>query len=137
MKISANDWASPDPNKNMSLAEADSFANRLTSALMLQMVGRFVKTTGGNTISEHELRHNQFLSPLPVNLYTQLASAGDAEFNIAGLRSALHDIAQSDDPVAGYIAFLRSTFPTRDPFAIVAAMPLVAEAVAGALAAIG
>src|ERR1019366_5037081 len=98
MSQSANDWASPDPSKNMSLAEADQLSNQLAGGLCVQFGNRYVKTTNGNVISESELRANNYMSPLAVNLYGNLAAANVQEFNIAQFRGSLRNAAVADDP---------------------------------------
>lgn len=110
MIASAHDWASPDPNKNMTIDEADRMRDQLAAGLGLQFGDRYVRTQYGQTISESELRHNQFLSPLPVNLFAHLVP-GSQEFNIAEFRASLRTAALSDDPTGYLTGILQQTFP--------------------------
>lgn len=110
MTSSANDWASPDPSKNITLAEADHFRDILVASLGLQFGYRFVLTQYGNRISETELRQNNFLSVLPVNLMGLLVP-GSQEFNVAQLRQSIRDAASSDDPIGYLNSLLQQIFP--------------------------
>ena len=110
MSQSAHDWASPDPNKNMTIDESDQLRNQLAAGLGLQFGDRYIRTQYGQVISESELRHNQFLSPLPVNLFGHLVPASQ-EFNIAEFRSSLRTAASSDDPTGYLTGILQQTFP--------------------------
>ena len=110
MSQSAHDWASPDPQKNMTLAEADQLRNELAAGLGLQFGDRFIRTQYGQIIGEAELRANQYLSPLPVNLFGHLVPGGQ-EFNIAEFRTSLRAAALSDDPTGFLTGILLQTFP--------------------------
>src|ERR1700736_4001594 len=107
MNHSANNWASPDQSKNMTLAEADRLGYQLAGALALQFSTKFVKTTTGEIISEQELRDNQFISPLPVNLFAKLAGQTPNEFNIADFRASLKHAATGDDPTTALLTIVQ------------------------------
>ena len=133
MAQSANDWASPDPSKNMTLADSDSFANALVAGLQLQFGDRYVKTQFGAIISATELRQNNFMSPLAVNLYGKLAAASAVEFNIADFRSQLRDAAKGDDPVGDLTKVLTAATPGQNIAANILRIPAFADAVRQAL----
>lgn len=109
--ISAHDWASPDPSKNMTLAESDQLRNQLAGSLCLQIGERHILTQYGQIIGESELRGNQFMSPLPVNLCGSLAIPGCQEFNLAAFRSSLRQAAQADDPTGTLVGILQQLCP--------------------------
>src|SRR6202011_4247632 len=88
----ANDWASSDPTQNITLAEADQFKNQLSAALAVQFADRFVKTGGGEVITETELRRNPFPAA-PVNLWGTLAGVGAVPVNMAQMRAAIRSAA--------------------------------------------
>jgi hypothetical protein len=111
MKQSANDWASPDPSKNMTLAEADQLNNQLAGALCLQIGSRWVQTQYGQIITDTELRQNTFIAPLPVNLYGMLAIPGCQGFNLADFRKSLRTLAEADDPTGSLVIFLQQLLP--------------------------
>ena len=134
MKISANDWASPDPSKNMTLAESDRFADALAGAFAVQFADRYVMTTYGQIIPVAELRRNPFLSPLPVHLQARLACGNSAEINIAQFRSALREAAAGDDPVGDLVDVLSAAMPRTDIAALLLRAPALTEAVRRQLA---
>ncbi|HLJ47756.1 MAG TPA: hypothetical protein VKU01_17185 [Bryobacteraceae bacterium] len=133
MAQSANDWASPDPSKNMTLADSDNFANALVAALQVQFGDRFIRTQYGEVISLAELRQNNFMSPLPVNLEGRLAAASAVEFNVAEFRSQLRDAAKGDDPVGDLTRILSAATPGQNVAANILRIPLFADAVRQAL----
>lgn len=133
MNQSANNWASPDQSKNITLAEADRLGYQLAGALALQFSTRYVKTTTGETISEEELRGNQFISPLPVNLLGKLAGAGSTDFNIAEFRASLKHAATSDDPITALLAILRQALPATNGPVSLTRMPAIRQVIADAL----
>ena len=99
---SANDWASTDHSKNISLADAKAFCDHTAKALLLQFGPLRVMTSAGETISESELRQNQFISPLPVNLFGSVVG-GVQDVNIATFRTALRAAADADDPTTALL----------------------------------
>ncbi len=133
MSQSAYDWASPDPSKNITLAESDTFANALVAGLQLQIVDRYVKTPYGEIISGTELRQNNYMSPLPVNLYGKLAAGGAVEFNVAEFRSQLRDAAKGDDPVGDLTKVVSAATPGLNIAANILRIPAFVDAVRQAL----
>jgi hypothetical protein len=133
MSQSANNWASPDQSKNMTLADADRLGYQLAGALALQFSTKYVKTTTGETISEQELRGNQFISPLPVHLFGKLAGAGSTDFNIAEFRASLKHAATSDDPTTGLLTIMQQALPTTNGPALLTRMPAIQQVIADAL----
>lgn len=133
MSQSANDWASADQSKNMTLADADRFGNQLAGSLGLQIASKYVKTTAGATISEKELRDNQFLSPLPVNLYAQLAGGTRVEFNIAEFQTTLKATASADDPINSFIQLVQHYLPSVNGASMITRMPAVQQVVVDAI----
>jgi len=129
MPPSANDWASPDQTKNIILADADAFGNALASALALQFAKLYVLTTQGEIISEAELRGNQFISPLPVNLFCTLAAATSNDQNVATLRSQLRAAAAGSDPIGSLFSLLQLIFPQSDIAAMLSRLPAVQNAI--------
>ena len=129
MAQSANDWASPDPSKNITLADADNFANALVAALQVQFSDRYVRTQFGQIISVAELRQNNYMSPLPVHLYGKLAAASAVEFNVAEFRSQLRGAAQCDDPVGELTKVLSAATPGQNIAANILRIPAFADAV--------
>jgi hypothetical protein len=134
MSQSANDWASPDPTQNMSLADADKLRYAMAGALGVQFGDRYVKTTQGSIISEAELRSNQFISPLPVNLWARLAIPGSLEFNIATFRTNLRQAALADDPIGTLVGILQVLLPFDTQIdSMFTRMPAVQQLIANAL----
>jgi hypothetical protein len=131
---SAYDWAAIDPAKNMTLAEADQFGNALAGAFGIQLGDRFVRTQFNMIISEAELRGNQFLSPLPVNLCGTLTIPNCQEFNLASFRISLRKAAQSDDATGALVTLLQQLSPqyTAIP-SLFTRMPAVQAVIASAL----
>lgn len=111
MSQSANDWASTNPGQNMTLAEADQLGNQLAGALTIQFGTRFVRTQSGNIISEAELRSNNYLSPLAVNLCGYLAFYQAPEINIAEFRTSLRNAAAASDPTGTLVGVLQQALP--------------------------
>lgn len=133
MSISALNWASPDQTKNMTLADADRLGNQLAGSLGLQLVDKHVVTTTGETISEKELRDNQFLSPLPVNLYGDLAGAPRTVFNIADFRADLKSAAGADDPITALVKIVEHALPGTIGANVITRIPAVQQLIAEAL----
>jgi hypothetical protein len=133
MNHSANNWASPDQSKNMTLADADRLGNQLAGALSLQFSTKFVRTTTGETVSEEELRGNQFISPLPVNLFAKLAGPGSNEFNIADFRASLKHAATADDPTTALLTIMQQALPLTNAPSQLTRMPAIQQLIADAL----
>lgn len=133
MSQSANNWASPDKSKNITLADADRLGNQLASNLGLQFGSKYVKTTTGEKISEQELRGNQFISPLPVNLYAELVGPVRGEFNIADFHNGLKRAATADDPVTALLTIMQEALPGTNGPAMLTRMPAVQQVIADAL----
>lgn len=133
MSQSANNWASADQSKNITLADADRFGNELTANLGLQLGSKYVKTTTGEKISEKELRDNQFISPLPVNLYGELAGGTRVEFNIADFQATLKRTADAGDPITSYIQLVEHFLPGAVGALMITRMPAVEQLIADAL----
>ncbi len=133
MSQSANNWASADQSKNITLADADRLGNELTANLGLQLGSKYVKTTTGEKISEKELRDNQFISPLPVNLYGELAGGTRVEFNIADFQASLKRTAAADDPITTYIELVQHFLPGTNGAFMITRMPAVQQLIADAL----
>lgn len=134
MSQTANDWASPDPRKNIILADADRFSSLLTSTLGIQFLDRYITTTWGGTVSESELRHNQFLSPLPVNLQGHLSAPGAIEINVAEFRESLHQASRSDAPVPEMLRVLGIAMPGANVTGMLMNMPAIQQALRDAAA---
>lgn len=134
MSQSAYDWAAVDPSKNMTLAEFDRFNNELSSALGIQFGSRYVRTQINLIISEAELRGNQFISPLPVNLCGTLTIPNCQEFNIATFRLSLRKAAQADDPTGELANLLQQLSPQYTGIAnLFTRMPAVQAVIASAM----
>ncbi len=133
MSQSANNWASADQSKNMTLADADRLGNQLAGNLGLQLGSKYVKTTTGEKISEKELRDNQFISPLPVNLYGELAGGTRLEFNIADFQASLKRAATADDPITSFIQLVQHFLPDTNGPSMITRMPAVQQVVVDAL----
>jgi hypothetical protein len=133
MSISALNWASPDQSKNMTLADADRLGTQLAGSLGLQLVDKHVVTTSGETISEKELRENQFLSPLPVNLFGDLAGGTRTVFNIADFRASLKTAAGADDPITAFVKVVEHALPGASGVSMITRIPAVQQFVADAL----
>ena len=134
MSQSANDWASPDPSKNMTLADLDRFRYQIAGALCIQIGTCWIRTTSNSIISESELRQNTFISPLPVNLCGTLALPGCQEFNVAGFRSELRQAASSDDPTGSLVVLLQQYLPTNNAVpAMLTRIPTVQAVIASAM----
>ena len=132
--ISARDWASPDPSKNMTLAESDQLSNELAGAFGLMIGGRHVCTQQNTTISESELRGNQFMSPLPVNLYGYVSLPGTQAINLATFRDNLRAAAQADDPTGTLVGILQRIDPQNTAIAsLFTRLPAVQDVIAKAL----
>lgn len=108
---SANDWASPDPTQNIALGDALAFGYALAEGLQIQFAEMYIRTTQNRIISEAELRSNQFIAPLPVNLFTHLVGQASQEINIAQFRAALRNAAQADDPTGTLCQLLSQVLP--------------------------
>jgi len=134
MSQSANDWASPDPTKNIILEDADHFANDLACHLGIQFYDKFVRTTSGGIVLEMDLRHNQFMSPLPVNLMGHLSMAGSVEINIAEFRSRLRAAARSEQPLQQLQVELSNAVPGLPMANVLLDVPGVQDAIKGQLA---
>jgi hypothetical protein len=111
---SANDWASPDPTQNITLADADTFGNALAGGLQVQFADIYIRTTENQIISEAELRSNTFILPLPVNLYTHLVAADSVEINVAQFRASLRAAALANDPTGTLCELLSQAMPQTD-----------------------
>jgi hypothetical protein len=133
-KQSAADWASTNESKNMTLAEADHFRDQLAQTLILQFGNRYVKTSANEMISESELRHNTFISPLPVNLFGTIANS-TADVNIAEFRTALRNAAASDDPTYEFLKLLQSILPGSVTGSYLSRLPAVQQVIQDALGA--
>ena len=133
MSQSANNWASADQSKNMTLADADRLGNQLAVNLGLQIGSKYIRTTSGETVSEKELRDNSFISPLPVNLYGQLAGGTRVEFNIADFQASLKRAASADDPITSFIQVLQRALPDINGAAQITRMPAVQQVIVDAL----
>jgi hypothetical protein len=133
MKQTANNWASPDSSKNITLAEADQFRNQLAAALAIQFADRFVRTTTDEIISEAELRANQFISPLPVNLWGHLAGPVRAGFNVAALRASFRDAAQGDNPFGDFETIVQNALPGLDLAGFLSRIPVLQQALKTAM----
>ena len=90
-------WASPDPSRNITLADADQFADELAH-LGFRFYQRFVRTTTGDILLEMDVRNNPFLSRQPLNLHGHLSGPGAKEINIADFRRRLRAAARSENP---------------------------------------
>ena len=133
MNPTANDWASPNTAENMTLSEADQFANRLAAAVAVQFGSRFVKTTGGEVIAEAELRANSFIAPCPVNLWGAFAGVAPVAMNLAELRARVRSAAEADNPVGELESILHSALPQCDQQAAILRAPAIQAAVRSAL----
>jgi hypothetical protein len=111
---SANDWASPDPTQNITLADATTFGNALAGGLQVQFADMYIRTTQNQIVSEAELRANEFILPLPVNLYTHLFGQNTQEINIAQFRASLQAAAQANDPTGTLCELLAAAMPYTD-----------------------
>ncbi len=129
MNPTANDWASPNVALNITISEADQFANQLAAGVSVQFGDRFVKTSAGEIISEAELRKNSFIAPLPVNLWGALAGEAPVTVNIADLRSKIRSAAQSDNPVGELEKILHQALPQSDPQVTILRAPAIQSAV--------
>jgi hypothetical protein len=114
MNPSANDWASPDPTQNITLAEADTFRDALAAGLQVQFASRYILTTQNQIISEAELRANPFILPLPVNLYGYLLGSGGQPVDIAQFRASLRQAAVAEDPTGTLCQLLAQALPDTD-----------------------
>jgi hypothetical protein len=130
---SANNWASPDQSKNMTLADADRLGYQLAGNLGLQFGTKYVKTTTGEKVSEQELRGNQFISPLPVNLFAELVGASRNEFNIAEFRATLKHAATADDPITALLTIMQQALPGTNGPSMITRIPAVQQVIADAL----
>jgi hypothetical protein len=133
MSQSANNWASADESKNSTLANADRLGNQLAANLGIQLGSKYVKTTTGEKISEKELRDNQFISPLPVNLYGELVGGTRVEFNIADFQATLKRAAAADDPITSFIQLVQHYLPDTNGASLITRMPAVQQIIADAL----
>ena len=111
---SANDWASPDPTQNITLADANTFSNALAGGLQVQFGDRYIRTTQNQIVTEAELRANTFILPLPVNLLAHLAAPESQEINIAAFRASLRAAASADDPTGTLCQLLSQAMPETD-----------------------
>ncbi|MGI8741063.1 MAG: hypothetical protein ACR2NN_00555 [Bryobacteraceae bacterium] len=102
-------------------------------SLGLQIVDKHVRTTSGETVSEKELRDNQFLSPLPVNLYGDLAGGSRSEFNIADFRASLKSAAGADDPITAFVQIVERALPGTSGVSMITRIPAVQHVIADAL----
>ena len=125
MSQSANNWASADQSKNLTLADADRLGTQLAANLGLQLGSKYVKTTTGEKISEKELRDNQFISPLPVNLYGETALRKHDYPAFAAQQ--LKERKQAGMPPFGFQALVRADARTQE-----AAQAFLAAAAAAA-----
>ena len=131
---SANDWANPDSSKNMTLDDAVRLDNEITGAFTVQIVEKYVRTTGGNIISERELRDNQFISPLPVNMCGKLSYDPSApEINLCDLRNEIQSFLSTEDPVYYFRAFLEQMIPNTDINYMFSRIPAVQQLLIAAL----
>lgn len=131
---SAHDWAAIDPSKNMTLADADHLRDVMAAGFGIQFGNRFVRTQYGNVISEAELRANNFMSPLAVNLCGYLAAYGSQEVNIAQFRANLRQAAASGDPTGELVGILQQAMPaTTNIASLFTRMPAVQDVIASAL----
>lgn len=133
MSQSANNWASPDQSKNTILADADRLGYQLASNLGLQFGTKYVKTTTGETISEQELRGNQFISPLPVNLFSELVGAPRNQFNVAEFRASLKHAATADDPITALLTIIQQALPGTNGPALLTRIPAIQQVITDAL----
>lgn len=127
------DWTSPDATQNISLADADQFRDRLAAALTVEFANRFVKTAGGGTVTESDLRQNGNLTE-PVNLWGTLADAAPAEVNIAQLLASVRAAAAGGNPVGDIENVLTQALPRTDVQSIVLRAPAIQSAVRSAIA---
>ncbi len=110
------DWASKDPNQNITLAEVNAFANNLTAASTLQVVDLHVLRQDGEVVSADEVKGNNYQSENALNFYGRLAIGQNSPpFNIAQVRGQLRDAIASDDPVGGYVNTLKPLMDGADP----------------------
>lgn len=132
MNPAANDWASSDPTQNITLAEADQFKNQLSAALAVQFADRFVKTGGGEVVTETELRRNPFPAA-PVNLWGTLAGVGAVPVNMAQMRAAIRSAARSNNPAGELENILHHALPKSDVSMMILRFPAVAVAIGTAI----
>jgi hypothetical protein len=111
---SANDWASPDPTQNMTLAAAITFCDALAGSLQVQFASRYILTTENQIIPEAELRANPFILPLPVNLYGYLVAQDSQPLNIAQFQASLQQAALAEDPTGTLCQILGAAMPETD-----------------------
>ena len=130
----ALNWASPDQSKNITLAAATAFAAQLTSALGLQLTGLFVQSTSGEHVTEQELRGNQFESPLPVNLWGELAGGTRKQFNVASFIAEVKALKDADDALTALTSMIEKYLPGTNGMSYLTRMPAVQQAIADALA---
>lgn len=133
MNPTTNDWASSDPTQNITLAEADQFKNQLAGALVIQFGDTFVKTTGGESITEAEFRRNNPLPSAPLNLWGTLAGVSSAPVNLAEMRSAIRAAAQGNNPVGDLENILHQALPQSDIQEMLLRAPSLQSAVRNAI----
>lgn len=133
MNQTANDWASPDPSKNMTLAEADRFRDDLAASLGVRFYDRFVRSTSGDIVLEDNLRHNPLLSPRLVNLKGHLSGTGAVEINIAEFRSRLRAAARSADPLTQLRSELMNAMPGANITSLLLCVPGVPQTICNGL----
>lgn len=80
-----------------------------------------------------ELRDNQFISPLPVNLYGELAGGTRVEFSFADLQANLKRAAAAEDPITSYIELVQHYLPGTNGAMMITRMPAIQQVIADAL----
>jgi hypothetical protein len=133
MNPAANDWASPSVAQNITISEADRFANQLAAAVAVQFGDRFVKTTAGEIVPEVELKQNGGQS-VPVNLWGSFAGVAPVPMNIAELRSRIRSAALAENPVGELESILHQALPQVDPQVTILRAPAIQSAVRTLLA---
>jgi hypothetical protein len=130
---SANDWASPDPTQNMTLANAETFNYALAAAFEFGFGDMYVRTTENQIIPAAELRANSFIAPLPVNLCGLLAAAGAQEVNIAQFLASLQAAAVAGDPTGTLCQLLSQAMPGTDVPSQLTRIPAIQQVILSAL----
>jgi hypothetical protein len=125
----ANDWASTNAAQNITISDADQFANQLAVGVAIQFGGRFVKTKAGEVITEAELKQNGYLALHAVNLWGSFAGVAPVAINIAELRSRIRSAALADNPVGELENVLRQALPQIDPQVTILRAPVIQAAV--------
>lgn len=142
---SAADWGNPDPNKNMTLADADRLALQLSTQLGLQLTDIHVEKNSlgldpkaPKRVEGAEVRGHQFMSPLALNLYGSFAGPEDQRnhFNLQELRSRLLMARSAPDQLIGLMDFLNWAQPGSDVMHLILNLPPIKDAIGGSLKAL-